>query len=341
MKRNRAFFLVALVTLLTLPLVLPSPSSAETLAQKRARAHDIMKQLTVLDIRMEKVVEAYDAATGKLDAVKAHIKQNERDLALARYSLQVAQDTLRQRVVSMYKQRPVELLDVVLATNSFSSLVDQLQLIDRVGQNDASVVSSIDHYKGTIIKTQKALQVDRTAAVKLVAERSVQKSQVEQQLSQRKAMLRGVKAEIDAMQAAQNRAAAKAAQGSSGAGGGGTGSGAAPGPVTGGVVGYAASFLGVPYVWGGSSPAGFDCSGFTMYVYSHFGVGLPHNAAMQQSSVAAVPAGQEQAGDLVFFGNPAHHVGIYVGGGSMIHAPHTGDVVSYGSVAGNSGFGRP
>ena len=108
------------------------------------------------------------------------------------------------------------------------------------------------------------------------------------------------------------------------------------------VVAFAASFVGkVPYVWGGSTPAGFDCSGFTMYCWGNFGVGLPHNAAAQQAMCAPVSAAQAQPGDLVFFGSPAYHVGIYAGGGSMIAAPHTGAMVSYGSVSGNSGFGRP
>ena len=108
------------------------------------------------------------------------------------------------------------------------------------------------------------------------------------------------------------------------------------------MVAFAESFVGKsPYVWGGASPCGFDCSGFTMYVYSNFGVGLPHNAAAQQSCATPVPSGQAQPGDLVFFGTPAYHVGIYVGGGSMVNAPHTGAYVSYGSVAGAAGFGRP
>jgi cell wall-associated NlpC family hydrolase len=78
-----------------------------------------------------------------------------------------------------------------------------------------------------------------------------------------------------------------------------------------------------------------------MYVYSNFGVSLPHNAAAQQSCTTPVPSGQEQPGDLVFFGTPAYHVGLYVGGGSMVNAPYTGAYVSYGSVAGAAGFGRP
>ncbi len=91
-------------------------------------------------------------------------------------------------------------------------------------------------------------------------------------------------------------------------------------------------YLGVPYVWGGASPSGFDCSGFAMYVYAQVGVSLPHNAAMQYSSVGVyVPRDQLQPGDLVFF-DGLGHMGMYIGGGQFIHAPHTGDVVKISSL---------
>jgi peptidoglycan DL-endopeptidase CwlO len=92
-------------------------------------------------------------------------------------------------------------------------------------------------------------------------------------------------------------------------------------------------YLGVPYQWGGASPSGFDCSGFTMYVYAQVGVSLPHNAAMQYSMGS--PVGREflQPGDLVFF-NGLGHVGIYIGGNQMIHSPHTGDVVKISTLTG-------
>src|SRR5205823_12818538 len=90
----------------------------------------------------------------------------------------------------------------------------------------------------------------------------------------------------------------------------------------------ARSVLGVPYVYAGASPqAGFDCSGLSMWAWAHAGVSLPHSAALQYASLPHADRSQLQPGDLVFFYSPIHHVGMYLGGGSMIHAPHTGSYV--------------
>ncbi|MDH4139710.1 MAG: NlpC/P60 family protein [Coriobacteriia bacterium] len=86
-------------------------------------------------------------------------------------------------------------------------------------------------------------------------------------------------------------------------------------------------YLGAPYRWGASGPNAFDCSGFTMFVYSQVGVSLPHSSRAQLGCGERVSRSDLQPGDLVFFGSPIHHVGIYVGGGNYIHAPHTGAVV--------------
>jgi cell wall-associated NlpC family hydrolase len=94
------------------------------------------------------------------------------------------------------------------------------------------------------------------------------------------------------------------------------------------VVGIAKQYLGTPYRWGASGPNAFDCSGFTMYVYRQVGVSLPHSSRAQYNSGPKVSRANLQPGDLVFFGRGRiHHVGIYVGGGSYIHAPHSGAVV--------------
>jgi len=88
----------------------------------------------------------------------------------------------------------------------------------------------------------------------------------------------------------------------------------------------AMKYLGVPYLWGGATPGGFDCSGLVMYVYGQLGISLPHYAAAQYGLGSPVPRDQLQPGDLVFF-DGLSHVGIYIGGGQMVHAPQTGDVV--------------
>jgi cell wall-associated NlpC family hydrolase len=105
------------------------------------------------------------------------------------------------------------------------------------------------------------------------------------------------------------------------------------------IVGIAEKYIGVPYVYGGSSPSGFDCSGLTQYVYGQAGISIPRTASGQQS--AATPVSSPQPGDLVFFGYPAWHVGIYVGNGMMIDSPKPGTSVQYRSIfSGVSGYGR-
>lgn len=100
------------------------------------------------------------------------------------------------------------------------------------------------------------------------------------------------------------------------------------------IVSEAARYLGVPYVWGGTSPNGFDCSGLVKYVMNSLGINVNRVAEDQFRNGVSVNRDELQPGDLVFFEQNGyiHHVGIYAGGGMMIHAPHTGDVVKYQSI---------
>ena len=100
------------------------------------------------------------------------------------------------------------------------------------------------------------------------------------------------------------------------------------------VVGYAKKFVGIRYVYGGSSPrSGFDCSGFVRYVYAHFGVALPHSSYAQFGDGRRVSRQSLRPGDLVFF-DGLGHVGMYIGNGEFVHAPHTGTVVQVSSLGG-------
>jgi peptidoglycan DL-endopeptidase CwlO len=112
-----------------------------------------------------------------------------------------------------------------------------------------------------------------------------------------------------------------------------------PAPRASGIVGIAKSLFGVPYVYGGRTPNGFDCSGFTSYVYRQAGITIPRTASAQKA--AATPVSSPRPGDLVFFGYPVYHVGIYVSPGTMIDAQRPGTTIGYHSIwTKPSGYGR-
>jgi len=96
----------------------------------------------------------------------------------------------------------------------------------------------------------------------------------------------------------------------------------------------------VPYLWGGSTPAGFDCSGFTTYVFAQLGISLPRTAAQQKNFVT--PVSEPRPGDLVFYGSPAYHVGIYAGNNTMWDSARPGTVVSLRTIwdSGDLSYGR-
>ncbi len=101
--------------------------------------------------------------------------------------------------------------------------------------------------------------------------------------------------------------------------------------------------IGTPYVWGGASPGGFDCSGLTSWSYRQAGVSIPRTSGAQCSGLPRVSRDQLRPGDIVCFGSPVHHVGMYVGGGSMVESPRTGLSVRTTSInrGGYSGAVRP
>lgn len=109
-----------------------------------------------------------------------------------------------------------------------------------------------------------------------------------------------------------------------------------------GAIAAAKSRLGTPYRWGGVTPAGFDCSGLMLWSWAQVGVSLPRTSGAQRAATQRISYDQLQPGDLVFSGNPVYHVGMYIGGGQMIHSPHTGDVVKIAPVRAGSGtsYGR-
>jgi cell wall-associated NlpC family hydrolase len=347
-KRRVAILSLLLGTLL-LAFALSTQASASPVADKKARLREVQAKLQGVYHEADLAVEKYNQATSQLTTVQQQIKSNEHLLKVAEYNLEVANTQLQARAESIYKTRDVGIVDVLFASNSFDDLVTQLNLMERLGNSDVDVVRSIAAYERDIKDRRVKLDADKKAAAKLVTERAAQKSAVLAVQARLEQMTAGIKDDIQRLQEQQAAAARAAAQAAAqatagtgtdtGGGGEGGGSGSVPDPGGSGnssVVAIAQRYLGVPYVWAGASPSGFDCSGLTMYCYAQVGVGLSHGATDQQHASTPVPISALQPGDLVFFGSYSYsyHVGIYVGGGSMIHAPHTGAVVSYGSIGG-------
>ena len=111
-----------------------------------------------------------------------------------------------------------------------------------------------------------------------------------------------------------------------------------PAPNSAGVLGIAASLAGINYRYGGTTTAGFDCSGFTQYIFGRLGINLPRTAEQQRQY--ATPVSNPKPGDLVFFGSPAYHVGIYAGNGKMWDSPHTGSSVGLRAIFSGATYGR-
>jgi len=158
----------------------------------------------------------------------------------------------------------------------------------------------------------------------------VQQIQVEQERQQEAA----ARAAMDraAQTAPANGGASSGTSSSAGAVGGPSPNVPPAGPQAQVAVSTAEAQLGKPYVYAGSGPDVFDCSGLTMFAWAAAGVSLPHNAEAQYQALPHVSIDQLQPGDLVFFGSPIHHVGMFVGDGTMIEAPYTGVDVRYHSI---------
>jgi len=351
--RQALTFLVVVMAALT--AASPLHASPGTVSSKQAEAQSVLAQIQGLDANLERAVDAYNLANEKLAGIEGDLRENKAELKLARSNLRHAQTMLNQNLVEMYTSggKQDNGLEVLLGATSMDDLLTRIDTMNRVSDQSTDVLKQVKTFRAKVKVQRARLQKAHVEQARLVAERSAEKASIEGQLSSRRQMLSSIKDEIAHMQAAEQArqaqlaAQARARLSSNGVAVLNASAGAVSEPVSepvgpvytpppskyGGVVGIAMQYLGVPYVYGGASPSGFDCSGLVMYVFGKIGVSLPHNAAAQYGYGMPVLRDQLQAGDLVFF-NGLGHVGIYIGGGQFIHAPHTGDVVKISSLTG-------
>jgi cell wall-associated NlpC family hydrolase len=324
---------------------------------KRAQAASVMGQIQELDSRVGRAVESYNLANVRLKKIQSDLRENAFELKLAKGNLKTGQSRIAKRVLELYTSGDSGgAMEVILGAESLDDLINRLETVDRVSSLDSQVVGEVRRFREATKKHAALLAQARAAQEKVVAQRAAEKRSIEGQLAERQRLLSSIKDEIARLQAAElarqaqmaraARARIAAAQAAAQAatdpnppvGLAADASSTEPTPAAapppsqyGGVVGVAMRYLGVPYVWGGSGPGGFDCSGLVSYAYAQVGVSLPHSSYSQYGYGSPVSKDQLEPGDLVFF-DGLGHVGIYIGGGQFVHAPHTGDVVKISSL---------
>jgi cell wall-associated NlpC family hydrolase len=372
-RKASAFIFATAALLAVLLTTVCSAGANPSIQSKRAQAQAVLAQVNAADAQLEKAIESYNYANVQLDQVDTDLRSNARHLQIAKSSLTSAQATIAERLRALYVNGDGGgTVEILLGAQNLDDLLGRLDMVQRVGDQDAKVLNEVKAFRKEVKQRRAKLTAARVEQAKVVADRASQKQAIQRQLAERQRMLAGIQdeikqlqaeearrqahlaAEVQARLAAQQRAqdaarvqaAEIAADPFTAAVSSGTTSTdpatlAAPSPPPpsqySGVVGLAMQELGKPYAWGTAGPDTFDCSGLVTYVFAKMGVSLPHNAAAQYGYGTPVAYSDLQPGDLVFF-EGLGHVGIYIGGGQFIHAPHTGDVVKISNMSDHGSY---
>ncbi|MDT7549592.1 MAG: peptidoglycan DL-endopeptidase CwlO [Actinomycetota bacterium] len=328
-------------------------------AEPRPTIEQVQHRIDVLNDQADRAVEAYAQArialadARRTSAVsQGRVRREEAGLAAVRRAMSSV-------AASAYRSGGTDALVSLVSTSSPQAFLDRAASLDRIARDQAAQLAAMATARHQLLVVQD--QANRDLARQKDAEAAVagQKATIQRTLRAQKSLLASLQAEerarlarLQAERAATARRLATLARASRlrelvAASTDGSSSGALyNGPASGragAAVSEAYNKLGSPYEWGAAGPSRFDCSGLTMWAWARGGVSLPHSSQAQYDSIQHVAQSDVQPGDLVFFGSPIHHVGIYIGGGRMISAPHTGDVVKIQDAFRSDfvGAGRP
>jgi peptidoglycan DL-endopeptidase CwlO len=352
--RGRAV-LAALACLV--PLVATNPASAAPADAKRAEARQVASRLETLGDRLSILDEDYNEARLKVLEIERQVANAEQAKADTAVRFDRAKGVARDRAVEAYMtggglSRAARLID-----GTGDDVLLRNQYLTTAASQDAAAIDGLNAAREDLERETAALaarKADAEAAERRVRDR---RREVERLVREQKALLAKVQGEVAALVRAEERRRAEDAtrrarvdlgrptspsRRSLGPPPPGTDA-PAPSPGAAAAVAFAKQQLGKPYSYGASGPNSYDCSGLTMSAWREGGKSLPHSSRAQYSATARVALADIAPGDLVFYGSPIHHVGIYVGGGQMVDAPHSGSYVRYASIYRRDlvGVGRP
>jgi cell wall-associated NlpC family hydrolase len=328
-----------------LALTAAGSAFATPAGDKREQARQVKQQVDALDQKVEIAAEAYNEARDRHQTLTSEIEATRARIAEQTAIIDEMQTALNARARSLYRTGRFSFLDVLLGARDFEQFAATWDVMRTINEREAQDIAALEKARAEAEAAREKLAVQEAEAKKVVEQMAANKKSIEAQLAERKRMLSGLEAEIARIEAAERARAEAAARASTVSRSSATAALVPtqnfPPPTRaarGEVVSIAKRYLGAPYKWAASGPNAFDCSGFTSFVYRQVGVSLPHSSRAQAGVGERVPRGDLQPGDLVFFGSPIHHVGIYVGGGQYIHAPRTGDVVKISSLSARTNY---
>jgi peptidoglycan DL-endopeptidase CwlO len=354
-----AALLATLVAVLAPAPTLAAPGDPEPagLAAARAEAARLQQEVARLDVKVETLAEAHSAAQAKLDGLIQAAHRHQAALERSEQQLQETRAAYAGDVRDLYARGPFAPLELLLAAGDIHELAVATGVAGGKLDRDLKALSRVGLATGTVRARVAELGATQADTLALRERLASQEAAIGELLATRKAMLATARAEVRAQvraeqarqEAARRTLVAAAASKARALGFAHLADSPAPNRTAAAAVRAALSQVGKPYRWGATGPASFDCSGLTRFAYTAAGLSLPRTSRQQWSAGRHLEVADLRPGDLVFWAhdpaNPAtiHHVGMYVGQGLMVHAPHTGALVRVDAMrpSGYAGATRP
>jgi peptidoglycan DL-endopeptidase CwlO len=300
----------------------------KVLDAKRAKYARIRADIRRLDNHAELLTERYDHVVWQLGVLRKRMRIATHRLIAERAKLEEEQSILSQLIVEQYKGGDPAMIDLVLSSSSLSQVAGGMDLKARLDAAVSETVKAINAARLAIAAERRTIAAAQVKAREDKREITIRRHQITRALRKRHRLVARLGRQITVMTAADRIGQAELAlEAQKWLTADLRADVADPGQEMRDHVALdALQQIGVPYVWGGATPKGFDCSGLVMWLYAKYGVELPHFAASQFHLGPQITKAELRPGDLVFF-HELGHVGMYIGHGYVVHAPHTGDFV--------------